>query len=219
MLINILGGDGGGKTTQIALVSDWLRKTHDAPVRTMAKKDIFDPLRVPECDFFGVTYETLAHQRLPRMIGESRALWLIYMNAVLIHRLPPQPGEVVLHDGYWHKHYATEAAMGVDGQWLLDVCRFFPEPDVTILLDIDPRAIVARGHRHRPYESGCDFDCGDATFIAHQDKVRAHLLALARSRNYPVIDAEQPVERVFDILCGLLTPRLAAAGLASLERA
>lgn len=200
MLINILGGDGGGKTTQIGLLTPWLAETFGRPVRTMAKKDIFDPVGVPECDFFGVDYKSLAHHYLPHMLAESRALWLIYMNAVLIRRCPPQAGEIVVHDGYWQKHYGTEAAMGLDPDWLLDVCRFFPEPEITLMLDIDPRAIVARGHVHRPYESGCDFGCGDEAFIAHQDKVRAHLLALARQRGYPVIDADRPVDRVLEDL-------------------
>lgn len=208
MLVNILGGDGGGKTTQVERLVEWVRDQFGVAARGMAKRDIFDAERVPECDFFRIDYEALAHRFLPRMLGESRALWLIYMNAVLIRRRTPQSDEVVFHDGYWHKHYATEAALGIDPRWLLDVCRVFPEPDVTLVLDINPRTIVARGHSHKPYESGCDFGCSDASFVRHQDKVRAHILSLARDRGYPVIDADQPVERLFDVLTSQLRPPL-----------
>lgn len=204
MFVNILGGDGCGKTTQIERLIDWARHEIGVSARRMAKRDIFDPEGVPECDFFRIPYETLAHDFLPRMREESRALWLIYMNAVLIRALPPGPGELVLHDGYWHKHYATEAAMGLDPEWLLAVCAFFPEPDLTLVLDVDPRSVVARGHDHQPYESGCDWSCSDAAFIGHQDKVRAHLLALASARNYTVIDADRPVDEVFVELAGRL---------------
>jgi thymidylate kinase len=208
MFVNILGGDGCGKTTQIELLTEWARQEMDVPARRMAKRDIFDPDGVPECDFFRIPYETLAHDFLPRMREESRALWLIYMNAVLIRALPPRADELVLHDGYWQKHYATEAAMGLPTEWLLAVCAFFPEPDLTFVLDIDPRAVVARGHHHQPYESGCDWSCSDAAFIDHQDKVRCHLLALAAARKYVVVDAHRSVDDLFVDLAGRLAPHL-----------
>lgn len=206
MLINILGPDGGGKTTQVTRLLSWVTDTFGVPARSMAKRDIFDAERFPECAFFGCSYETLAHHFLPQMLDESRALWLIYMNAVLIRRQPPQPDEVVFLDGYWHKHYATEAAFGLSPEWLLEVCRFFPEPDLTILLDIDPRVIVARGHRHHPYESGCDFAVRDESFIAHQDKVRAYLLDLAARRGYTVVPADQSEDDLFRELISHIAP-------------
>ncbi|WP_255990079.1 dTMP kinase [Chitinolyticbacter albus] len=208
MLINILGSDGGGKTTQIAQLIQWTQQTFGLPARSLVKRDLFDAGRFPESAFFGCDYETLAHRLLPQMPAEGRALWLFYMNAVLIRGAPPQGREVVFLDGYWHKHFATEAALGLDTQWLLDVCRCFPEPDLTLLLDIDPRVTVARGHVHKPYESGCDFECSDASFIRQQDAVRRHLLQLAQSRGYPVLDAERGVDEVFDTLCEHIAPLL-----------
>ncbi|SFG02046.1 Thymidylate kinase [Novosphingobium sp. CF614] len=215
MMINILGGDGCGKTTQIERLEQWISSDWKLPVRRMAKRDIFDAVRVPECDFFGVPYESLAHKYLPMMRDEARALWLIYMNAVLIRATPPAPGEIVLHDGYWQKHYATEAAMGLDPQWLLDVCRFFPEPDLTILMDIDPRVVVGRGHSHKPYESGCDKTCSDAAFITHQDRVRGYLTAMAKDRHYPMLDANRSADTIFDDLKERLSPWLDRLALTS----
>ncbi|HYX72415.1 MAG TPA: hypothetical protein VE732_06565 [Nitrososphaera sp.] len=206
MLINILGPDGCGKTTQIGKLVGWVNESFDLNARSLAKRDIFDIERFPECNFFGCRYEKLAHELLPIMIDESRALWLFYMNAVLIRHHPPKKNEVVFLDGYWHKHYATEAALGLDEQWLLNVCSFFPEPDVTILLDINPRIIVARNHSHKPYESGCDFSCSDEAFISHQDKVRSKLLRLAQSREYVILQADKSVEALFQEICNLLAP-------------
>ncbi|MFP5394269.1 MAG: dTMP kinase [Gammaproteobacteria bacterium] len=207
MLINILGGDGGGKSTQIGHLLRWLADKGVA-ARTMAKRDIFDLERFPECDYFGVPYEHVAHQCLPRMRAEGRALFLYYMNAQLIRGLPPRDDEVVILDGYWHKHYATEAALGIDADWLLGMGKVFPEPDLSILLDIDPREIVRRGHRHRPYESGCDPACSDASFIAHQDKVRGYLQELARARAYRIVDAARSEGEVLASLQALVTPAL-----------
>ena len=197
MLINLLGGDGCGKTTQIARLASWVRETFGVPVRTLSKRDLFDAARFPASAFFGCTYETLAHDLIPRMRDESRALWVMYMVAALIQEEPPRADEVVFVDGYWQKHYATEAALGLSPEWLLDLCRFFPEPDLTILLDLDPRTIVARGRRHHPYESGCDFTTRDESFIAHQTRVRILLRDLAERRGYAVVAADGNEEMVF----------------------
>lgn len=206
MLINILGPDGCGKTTQLAKLKKWLEEEFGIKFSSLVKRDIFDKDRFPECDFFGCPYEKLAHQLLPMMPDESRSLWLIYMNAVLIKHYIPRKNEISFLDGYWHKHYATEAALGIDEVWLLQVCAFFPEPDITILLDIDPRITVARGHSHKPYESGCDFQCSDESFIKHQDKVREKLLKLAESRGYVILEADKSVDSVFQNICEILLP-------------
>lgn len=203
MLVNILGADGCGKTTQISKLIAWTRD-FGLSARSLAKRDIFDLNRYPECAFFGCEYETLAHELLPRMRGESRALWLIYMNAVLIRGNPPSEREVVFLDGYWHKHYATEAAFGISERWLLDVCAFFPEPDITVVLDLDPQTIVQRGHLHHPYESGCDFGCSDLAFVQHQGKVRGVIRRLADAKGYAVFDADRPVDELFAALTGYL---------------
>jgi thymidylate kinase len=214
MLINVLGCDGCGKSTQIEKLINWAEIRTPYSARSLAKRDIFDTSTFPECDFFGCEYDKLAHQLLPQMKGEARALWLIYMNAVLIKSAPAKPGEIVFLDGFWHKHYATEAALGVDKAWLLDVCAFFPEPDITVLLDLGPERTVARNHQHRPYESGCDFDCKDESFIAHQEKVRALLLDLAETRGYQVIDADRSVDEIFDSIVETISNNLSARFLA-----
>ena len=208
MLINILGGDGCGKSTQIRRLLDWTSASLKHPARLLAKKTLFDRDLFPECDIFGITYETLAHERLPRMPDEARALWLIYMNMALIRGAPANPGEVVYLDGFWQKHYATEAALGTDSSWLRQVCAPFPEPDLTILLDLDPAVIVARSHEHKPYESGCDFACRDENFLQHQYRVRDILLTLAKERGYFVVDANRPEEELFGCLCSLIGPHI-----------
>lgn len=208
MFINILGPDGCGKTTQIEKLERWIGEELNLPVRRLEKRSIYQRKRYPECEFLGVSYENLAHRLLPSMYGESRAMWLFYMLAVSVRHYPPRENEVVLADGYWQKHYATEAAMGLDGGWLEQTCAFFPEPDLTLVLDMDPREVVARGHEHKPYESGCDFSCSDAAFVTHQDKVRRHILALASRRGYEVLAANAPVESLFARLRERLAPSL-----------
>jgi dTMP kinase len=53
-------------------------------------------------------------------------------------------GTVVLCDRYLASSIAYGEAHGIDPQWLTDIQRFLPAPDLTILLDIAPETAVGR---------------------------------------------------------------------------
>lgn len=196
MFINILGGDGCGKTTQIRRLERWL-STQNIPVRSIGKRDVYQHDLYSGSPIFNIEYPVLAHQRLPYMPEESRALFLYYMYMLLIRANPPMENEVLLVDGYWHKHYATEVALGINKDWLLNMGQAFPRPDLTIFLELDPELINERGHEHKPYESGCNFSCSDEAFAQHQHRVVSHLRDLALANGYNIVDAGRLEENIF----------------------
>jgi dTMP kinase len=53
-------------------------------------------------------------------------------------------GRVVVCDRYTASSVAYGEAQGLDPQWLMDVQRFLPAPNLTILLDIPPETAVRR---------------------------------------------------------------------------
>ena len=55
-----------------------------------------------------------------------------------------EEGAVVVCDRYLASSIAYGEAQGLDPQWLTDVQRFLPQPDLTILLDIAPEIAVQR---------------------------------------------------------------------------
>lgn len=59
---------------------------------------------------------------------DHRCKYQIVGRQTGVNQHPPQKGEVIMLDGYWHKHYATELSLGLDGDWLKNTCTFFPEP-------------------------------------------------------------------------------------------
>ena len=216
MLFNVVGIDGCGKSTQIDLLRPWVEQQFGLPTRLIRKADIFDADTFPDADrFFGCSYRELMYEILPNMKGESRAMFLFYMLATSVCNRPIGEREVAIIDGGWIKHVATEAAMGVDPEWLAQATAFFPRPDFTVMLDIDPETVVQRrkdgGYGpHAPYECGCRIDVKDADFIAQMNATAQYLHQFAQTEGWVVIDARKSARRVFEQMTAALQSRLAA---------
>ena len=53
-------------------------------------------------------------------------------------------GTVVVCDRYLASSIAYGEAFGLDGSWLTEIQRYLPQPDLTVLLDIDPQVSASR---------------------------------------------------------------------------
>ena len=53
-------------------------------------------------------------------------------------------GTVVVCDRYLASSVAYGEAFGLDAQWLAEIQRFLPQPDLTVLLDIEPQVSASR---------------------------------------------------------------------------
>ncbi|MGO6944399.1 dTMP kinase [Rhizobium johnstonii] len=210
MLINITGGDGVGKTTQTILLGAWIEEAFGCPVRFATKGEVLDPVRYPEGRMFGCSYSELAEDIVTSMQGFSRSLFLFYLSAAQICRYPPKSGEVVLLDGYWVKNLGTEAALGIDARWLEGVGMAYPEPDVTLLLDMPPERVLPRQLAYKPYECGFAEVVNDHTFLENQRRVREALQPMAKRNGWPIIDADQDIERLQADLRRVLFPEIEA---------
>ena len=82
-------------------------------------------------------------------------------------------GTVVVCDRYQASSVAYGEAFGLDGQWLSDIQRYLPQPDLTVLLDIDPQVSASRK-------------------TADRDKYERDLALLARVRESYVRQASAP---------------------------
>ena len=77
-------------------------------------------------------------------------------------------GAVLVCDRYVASSIAYGEAQGLDPQWLTDVQRFLPQPDLTILLDIAPETAVQRkatGAIGTSATSPCSRACATATGV------------------------------------------------------
>jgi dTMP kinase len=82
-------------------------------------------------------------------------------------------GTVVVCDRYLASSVAYGEAFGLDGQWLSDIQRYLPAPDLTVLLDIDPQVSASRK-------------------TANRDKYERDLALLARVRESYLWQASGP---------------------------
>ena len=82
-------------------------------------------------------------------------------------------GTVVVCDRYLASSVAYGEAFGLEGQWLSDIQRYLPQPDLTVLLDIDPQVSASRK-------------------TADRDKYERDLALLARVRESYLRQASAP---------------------------
>ena len=98
-------------------------------------------------------YTTAIGAELRRALHDEREYSADVMQLLYVanrYELKPQidcwlaEDRVILCDRYVASSIAYGGAQGLDPQWLVDIQRFLPAADLTVLLDIPPEVAVAR---------------------------------------------------------------------------
>jgi len=96
-------------------------------------------------------------------------------------------GTVLICDRYLASSIAYGEAFGLDAEWLREIQRYLPQPDVTILLDIAPETAAGRKTTNRDkYERD----------LALLSRVRASYHAQAQANGWVRLDGDRPKEAV-----------------------
>ncbi|MFQ6053954.1 MAG: dTMP kinase, partial [Candidatus Bathyarchaeia archaeon] len=95
-------------------------------------------------------------------------------------------GRIVVSDRYIHSSLAYQGAEGVSLEWIRELNRFAPRPDLGILLDVSPETGLGRMRRRRTV-----FEV-----YTYQQRVRALYLKFAEDGELVKVDADRPVEAV-----------------------
>jgi len=196
-LIVLEGTDGVGRSTQAALLREWLESEGYAVAATglkrgaLAGRGIKDAMRGHTlADItMNLLYATDFADRLEReIIPALRASF------------------VVLTDRYIYSIIARAQARGVDPSWLRDLFGFALVPDVVFYLQADlthliPRVLNARGFDY--WESGRDFLPGRSlyeSYVEYQTGLLAQFDAIADEFSFTRIDANQSI---YDVFCSV----------------
>ncbi|MFS0895344.1 dTMP kinase [Microbacterium sp. 179-I 3D3 NHS] len=188
--ITLEGGDGSGKTTQSNLLARWLTESGRTVVRT----------REPGGSEVGqLIRDIVLHHR-----GDiaPRAEALLYAadrahHVSTVVRPALERGEVVLQDRYLDSSVAYQGAGRVlDATEIRDLSLWAAEgalPDLTVLLDLDPRAA-----RERLDSDDKPFDRLEAEKAEFHGRVRDGYLTLAAAEpeRFLVIDAAASADEI-----------------------
>jgi dTMP kinase len=196
-LIVVEGTDGVGRSTQIALLREWLEAKGFAATET------------------GFTRSELAAAGLKKA-KRGHTMGDLTMNLFyatdFVDRLEKQiipalrAGFVVITDRYIYSLIARAQVRGVDPSWIRSVLGFALVPDVVFYLRIDiehllPRVINSRGFDY--WESGTDYLRGDdvyENYVKHQTLLIDQFDALAAEYHFHVVDANRGVPEIFRTL-------------------
>ena len=189
MFITLEGGDAVGKSTQAAALESWLVEHGRAVVRT----------REPGGTDLGVAVrELVLHRRGP---VAARAEALLYaadraQHVATVVRPALQRGDVVVQDRYLDSSVAYQGAGRVlDAGEVRRLSLWAVEgllPDLTVLIDLDPRV----GRQRRVGRTA--YDRLEAEQDDFHDRVRTAFLGLAADEpdRFLVVDGSLPATEV-----------------------
>jgi dTMP kinase len=197
-LIVVEGPDAVGRSTQIGLLRQWLEQEGHAVLDS------------------GMARSALAGKGI-QMAKEGNTLQPITMTLFyttdfadrLENEIIPalRAGFVVLIDRYIYSIMARAIARGEDRRWIEQVAGFALVPHAVYYLraEVDhlvSRVVLGRG-KFDYWESGMDLRFGSdmyESFMRYQTRLIKALDSMVEPHNFTVIDASQPIEKIFRTL-------------------
>jgi len=211
-LVVVEGIDGSGKSTQLALLSQWLRaqgyavafsEWNSSPLVRQAtrrgkKKAMFTAAT------FSLIHATDFADRM-----ESYILPLV------------KAGAVVCADRYAYTAFARDVARGMSRRWVRNLYRFALKPDLCfyfrVPLDVAIQRIVGGRNAIKYYEAGMDLGLShdiEESFRIFQGRILDEYEAMAEEMGFHVIDAtlsiEEQQQQMRSIVTRVLGEHLAA---------
>jgi dTMP kinase len=220
-LIVVEGIDGSGKSTQLALLAQWLRSQglavafsewNSSPLvrettRRGKKKQMFTPTT------FSLIHATDFSDRQERYI-------LPMLKA----------GAIVCADRFAYTAFARDVVRGVSPRWVRNVYKFAIEPNLAFYFRVPLEVALGRilGARDsiKYYEAGMDLNLSrriEESFKIFQGRILAEYDAMASEMGFHTIDATGSIEdqqkQMREIVMRELGDAIAAGEILSLEGA
>ena len=193
-LIVVEGADGSGRSTQIAMLVEWLEGTGHATVQV------------------GLKRSTLVSEELDRAqqgnILSRTTLSLFYatdfadqLENIILPAL--KAGFIVLADRYIYTLMARDIVRGVDEAWLKNLYGIAIEPDAVFYLNVPPEELVQRNFAKNLsldyWESGMDIglsrDMFDS-FMQYQTAVQKTFRYLQTAYGFTIVDGMRSADTI-----------------------
>jgi dTMP kinase len=194
-LVVIEGPDAVGRTTQVALLRQWLEREGHAVLDTgMARSALAGK---------GIQLAKQGHTLGP--VTMTLFYTTDFADRLENEILPAlRAGFVVLIDRYIYSIMARAIARGEDRRWIEEVAGFALVPHATFYLRAEVETLVSRVVLGRGafdyWESGMDLRFGPdkyESFVRYQARLIKALDSMVKPYEFDVIDANQSVPRIF----------------------
>jgi dTMP kinase len=191
------GIDGSGKSTHIKLLAKELRG------RGLHVLETSEPSR----DRIGTFIREYAERNVDRFTLETETLLFAadrYEHVKKVIAPALELGQVVISDRYFYSSIAYQGATGIDLDWIREMNRFAPRPDLGLLLDITAEHSLERVNDR----AKTVFEVSD-----YLRKVRDIYLGMVEAGELAKVDADRPKNvvgaEIKDLVDGLLESRKA----------
>jgi dTMP kinase len=209
-LIAFCGIDGSGKTTQLSLLAERLRSTH--PVFTTRQPTTAfrtDPLVRSFIDgHLDGHDDAVAAEIGPEFALLAAADRYRHLRTVVMPRL--RAGDIVLTDRYLFSCYSyCEPRRMAPLDWMQQINRYVPHPDLTVFLDVPAHVALERIRRRgeRPTWEELDEHRVNEVRTAYQEQ------AWGTDTRYHRLDGGAPAEAVAERIATLADRMLRGKGL------
>lgn len=196
-IIAIEGTDGVGRSTQIAMLREWLEVQGYGVIETgWTRSELMQPtIELAKASntlnklTFVLLYATDFADRLEKEIIPAL-----------------KAGFIVLSDRYIYTAMARAGVRGVDKTWTRNLYGFAIAPHLVFYLKIDEKTLIKRVLQSRGmdyWESGMDLKLGDdiyESFRAYQRSLLKEYSSMADEYHFRVLDARRKVEVIQDEL-------------------
>jgi dTMP kinase len=193
-LIVLEGTDGSGRSTQIALLTEWLESEGFA-VQTMGLRRSF--LVADDIDAL-LAENSVTRLTLALMYGTD------FFDQLERRILPAlRSGLIVLADRYIYTLIARAAVRGIGRDYLHGIYEMALKPDLTFWLNVKPEVAFDRefkkSHTISYWESGRDMSLSNdlfQSFIRYQSLIKKEFEYLSRRHGFMELDGEGSVPTV-----------------------
>ena len=193
-LIVVEGADGSGRSTQIAMLVQWLEGSGHATTQVGLKRS-------------SLVSEELEQAQEGNILSRS-TLSLFYatdfadqLENIILPAL--KAGFIVLADRYIYTLMARDMVRGMDEGWLKNLYGIAHEPDAVFYLNVPPEELVQRSFAKNTaldyWESGMDLglsrDMFDS-FMKYQGMMQQAFRQMQSTYGFTIIDGNRSVDAV-----------------------
>ncbi|MEN6329255.1 MAG: dTMP kinase [Methanobacteriaceae archaeon] len=187
MYICLEGIDGSGKSTQLAMLGEWLEEYGLEVIQ------VFEPTDSPPGQLIRemLTDPKATNPHFQRILGLLFAAdRMILMEKI---RETEKQGQIVISD----RSFYSSLAYQEDPDWILEINKYIKKPDLVILLDVDTENVLSRFEGKDHFEN-----------LEFLKKVRKNYLELAQKNDFLVVNANNGVRKVHEDIKIILSPRI-----------